>query len=519
MSDRRKFVFIGNCQAFNIGASEYMHPYSVENIKCSSMCVTPGQSLERAKEFMLRHFSEHEYKMFGFLGQIAIQPSRDDMKLDEADAIIVSMFPEDACYMHNDLNFTMMISAYDLFKKKPEFESIVRQEFERIDLCQDGASYFKRFKQFLLDIRASNGSAPLFIIKRTSLFPLLSPHPTSLLFCWDSMWHSADQYLEEIQSQCENVHIVSLDHILAGMLSDEEDIQGYFPRLSVSHYLNDERSVFDFYLNTEYLAQEIWDRAALLIIQKTEKPQKDVLSDETIPIVWFEKRKPRIPDIDDIEELIRSGRILSFEKALSILMMMFPEEHTDILLKNKACIAIDYRPLDTLKTFIYLFPTPEMVSVVEFLENKIRNCTYENPSFKPYYLDRIDGMKRYLGYADKCFEFMEPFGNIALWGASGKGRAVLSLFRQLGMSSRLVGFIDSNESLTGTSVEGLRVYHPDDMLQTTCDSIMITSIKENEIIDQFSKMDLNKKPSLISFPDDFKIFVSVHVEKNHRMNF
>ncbi len=506
---RKSICFLGNCQAFNISGSEFFSGQSVKDIRCSTLSFSPEYSFKQTKKYLLKIISEETYKMLGFMGLLSIQPSLNDITASNCKAIVCSMFPEEECYIHKSKKFILKINSDQIFKHAPLFRSTFHQEFKKIPIIYSTTEYFHKLKQFIIQLRGINADVPIFIIQRLSLFPFIWPPPKSLLPCWEDSWQNADTLLANITNTIQNTRILSLDKIAASICRTNPEKKSFIPRISSEYQFAKTSVKISFYSNTEYLDQSIWDYAALELIRLiSAKPP--VYSTEKIPTKWHATSNVNIPDLKEIEKMISTGNNLLFEKAISFLLLLWPEDHSQLIVKNKRSIQIDYRPLETLKKYIYLNPSINFIPLIDFLEQETSRKYKQNKSFTNYYKKTLTSLRKYIAYGCKKFDFIEQFQRILLWGAGGRGTEVIRLLKQLNIAQNIIGFIDSAPAVQDKTKNGLTIYNPDNLQTIQCDAIIITSSFKKEIMNQFDKLDFSSKPSLITLPVDLERYAIIH---------
>ena len=96
----------------------------------------------------------------------------------------------------------------------------------------------------------------------------------------------------------------------------------------------------------------------------------------------------------------------------------------------------------------------------------------------------------------ELFEFISD-KEVIIWGARMTGIGAL---RQLTKQNiKIIDFVDSDLSLVGKNVHGFEVHHPSDLkkildLHEKAIILVAVSLKEEEILSQFQKMDIKNIP-------------------------
>ena len=103
----------------------------------------------------------------------------------------------------------------------------------------------------------------------------------------------------------------------------------------------------------------------------------------------------------------------------------------------------------------------------------------------------------------ELFDFISD-KRIIIWGARMTGIGALRQLKEKNLD--VISFIDSDLSLVGKLVHGLEVYHPNNIkkvLEKNKNVIILVavSLKEEEILNQFQKMDIKNLP-VVSFYDE-----------------
>ena len=94
--------------------------------------------------------------------------------------------------------------------------------------------------------------------------------------------------------------------------------------------------------------------------------------------------------------------------------------------------------------------------------------------------------------------------NVLIWGARMTGIGALRQLKKKNIT--VLNFIDSDNALVGKFVHGLKVYHPNQLSELVKNHedlviLIAVSIKENEILNQISKLNIMTVP-IVSFFDD-----------------
>jgi MoaA/NifB/PqqE/SkfB family radical SAM enzyme len=112
----------------------------------------------------------------------------------------------------------------------------------------------------------------------------------------------------------------------------------------------------------------------------------------------------------------------------------------------------------------------------------------------------------------ELFEFISD-KEVIIWGARMTGIGAL---RQLTKQNiKIIDFVDSDLSLVGKNVHGFEVHHPSDLkkildLHEKAIILVAVSLKEEEILSQFQKMDIKNIP-VISFYDEMAPYYTVDI--------
>jgi len=102
---------------------------------------------------------------------------------------------------------------------------------------------------------------------------------------------------------------------------------------------------------------------------------------------------------------------------------------------------------------------------------------------------------------------------IIIWGARMTGIGALRQLKDKNLE--VLSFIDSDLSLVGKSVHGFEVYHPNNIKKILDKNknviiLVAVSLKEEEILKQFQKMDINNLP-VVSFYDEMAPYYTVDI--------
>jgi MoaA/NifB/PqqE/SkfB family radical SAM enzyme len=112
----------------------------------------------------------------------------------------------------------------------------------------------------------------------------------------------------------------------------------------------------------------------------------------------------------------------------------------------------------------------------------------------------------------ELFEFISE-KEVIIWGARMTGIGALRQLKKKDI--KVIDFVDSDRSLVGKHVHGFEVHHPDDLkkiLDLHKDAIILVavSLKEEEILSQFQKMDIKNIP-VVSFYDEMAPYYTVDI--------
>jgi MoaA/NifB/PqqE/SkfB family radical SAM enzyme len=102
---------------------------------------------------------------------------------------------------------------------------------------------------------------------------------------------------------------------------------------------------------------------------------------------------------------------------------------------------------------------------------------------------------------------------VIIWGARMTGIGALRQLKKKNI--KILNFIDSDLALAGKSVHGLHVYHPNELkkiinLDENIIILLAVALKEEEILNQFKKMDIKNIP-LISFNDETAPYYTIDI--------
>jgi len=112
----------------------------------------------------------------------------------------------------------------------------------------------------------------------------------------------------------------------------------------------------------------------------------------------------------------------------------------------------------------------------------------------------------------ELFEFISE-KEVIIWGARMTGIGALRQLKKKDI--KVIDFVDSDRSLVEKHVHGFEVHHPDDLkkiLDLHKDAIILVavSLKEEEILSQFQKMDIKNIP-VVSFYDEMAPYYTVDI--------
>ena len=112
----------------------------------------------------------------------------------------------------------------------------------------------------------------------------------------------------------------------------------------------------------------------------------------------------------------------------------------------------------------------------------------------------------------EIFEFVSN-KKVLIWGARMTGIGALRKLKEKNIE--ILNFVDSDQALVGKFVHGFKVHHPAELknilnLNKNVAILIAVSLKEDEILNQLKKMEINNVP-VVSFLDKMAPYYTVDI--------
>lgn len=111
-------------------------------------------------------------------------------------------------------------------------------------------------------------------------------------------------------------------------------------------------------------------------------------------------------------------------------------------------------------------------------------------------LIQVNGSEKERGIAEDSImykrfnEVFSKFKRVALWGAGGRGKAVMEYIQEFGEEDKVIGFFDSDPKTWDKQIKGKIVYNPVQYQEISPNAVIITSHAEEAITNSLNKLSL-----------------------------
>lgn len=497
---------LGNCQAESIYKVLTRRGVKATFFLMNSLLINEnGRSIPLYEDHFCKFLGKTKSQL-RLYGNISCNPSLDDIEASKPSAIVITMFHDCANYQHRLEKYCIYFNT-QIFYNFSEVMNFIRSEFDGRKQITD--NYVQHFVRLLELIRDRFPGIEIIVVRR------MSPDifDDTLCFSWVKDW--ADNY-KSITSilfkHCKRlkIQVIDMDDIVLKLQKT-----GCPPeRLFTDHVLIKKKKsgleLFSCRRDIEHASEVLWYKIGddvqnrLKLASKSDCEHVNQLG-STVK--------------NSLMECLKSTNHHDVFSGVAGLFVKLPENHTQLLIDCNDSMPLGKKDLLMIVRAYFLFNPNALVPKwcdahrEKALEawNGENNLTLE----QQYYLKMLETAKKQNTYFLKkenrrsisCQGKMTrngfvltlrghvPIFNsdyieltrhavcpIYLWGAGGRGRAVLAHFLKAGLTSRVIGFIDSNEALDGKIIDGKPVIHYTKTPENNQASVVICTIHEYEVL-------------------------------------
>ncbi|QJB57242.1 SGNH/GDSL hydrolase family protein [Pseudodesulfovibrio sp. zrk46] len=387
--------FLGNCQADFVSRTMADKGFDTTyRVLASPLTYTshPGQIPPVLAE-TVKSFGLGDY----FLGRELINQFCPVTKDEAPELIVLSMFHENVpLFLHNEEEFIFYMDTNAL----TEVPAAMLWAQENCRMFQPNpVGYLKRFKDMLEQLRKDVPKVPIVILGRLSPYPAFGPAPYSYLEKWEEFWLSAKEEMAEWPSTMENVHILEMDRVFAGIWTESETaIESHCPFLKLELEETDGQITG---LHARRDIEHIGPMPARLadkLIQFQKNGRIEYEDSETVPRGWH--RQWRMSKLDD-EAMLRklvSGANYQCAEAIGSFFLDLSRDRTALLVQARERMPVCHNTLHMIKAYSRIFPNPDLAVWCEAHRRLAESFMDNGPIYQQVYLKRIDEIQhRVLG--------------------------------------------------------------------------------------------------------------------------
>ncbi len=388
--------------------------------------------LSKAKDRIRRVLGDAGLMKAQNKGHFYLLPSLDDIVSLRPQKIVLTFpqeyrrHPADAPEIHipdSEGRFETLASL-----KKLE-EDVGPLQYNRLRTGRTLSSYFDNVSDMLMRLRKALPDVPIILVKRLSHLDHYGPNPFSWLHFWANGWREGYERIARLQRHIGLCHVIDYDKIMASMISSGRTVNEF---TGMTFFIDGEGS--DATLRIGRDLEHLHPRFLADAYDEIQNPTFEPLP-ASWPPPWGEEllRQP------SQAESLPAERLLPFSGAAVPFARSFLSDNFPIPWKNI-----------TMRLLVVPFCDAQSIAVREIDEQTVM---------------------RYLGDKRK----------VVLYGAGGRGRQLLAFLQETAPTCEILGFIDSNPKLVGSTVAGLTVYDLQGGLATGAEVIIPASYAIHEI--------------------------------------
>lgn len=384
--------FLGNCQMDFLGrelkTAGYPCTYRVLASPFtynSSPGVIPEELAAMDAKFGLEKFYHdrklsHQFQM--------ITPDDPQPQL-----IVINLFHENSpLFVHGADKYIFFVNPA-AWENQPEFEVWMKDNCGVVQ-AKPG-SYLKRYREMLGNLRERFPEVPIVVVSRLSHYPAFGPDPYSYLDAWSDIWRTARPVLKSWESEIDDLTVVELDRIFAGIWSkSEKKIEAHCPFLKFE--LTEENNTITGLhasRDVEHIGS-MWSVLAGKIEQFLKEGRIEYSEDEVVPDEWLRPWQPEKFPEDKLIEMLSSGANYQCARAIGSFFLDLGKDYTELLAKTAEFTPVCHNTLHMIRTYARIWPNPVLAHWCQVHRNAAAQFTANGPIYTQEYIEKIDEMER-----------------------------------------------------------------------------------------------------------------------------
>lgn len=385
--------FLGNCQMDFLSRSMAKLGYDGQyRVLASPVTYTssPGKIPEKLKYFDQKiGFSDYCYGR-SLRNQFEMISSADQ----EPSLIVMNLFHENSpLFIHNNDKYIFFTDP-KIWDKNPEIEQWMKSEFGMIRT--NPANYLKRYHDMLEQFLKRFPHVPVILVQRLSHYPAFGPDPFSYLEGWNDIWPGASEIIHGWELEYENLHLIELDKIFAGIWNkSEKKIEAHCPFLKFDlKEENDRITELHASRDVEHIGS-MWPVLADKISAFMENGK--IIYDETenIPPEWYTQWHPEVLSRAEMLKMLSSGANYHCARAIGSFFLDFNTDYTDLLLQTCELTPVCHNTLHMIKTYGRIHRTPALAIWCKAHRKLAETFTANGPLYQQDYLNRITEIENF----------------------------------------------------------------------------------------------------------------------------
>ncbi len=389
--------FLGNCQMDFLGRalrrSGYPCTYRVLASPFtynSSPGVIPEELAAMDRKFDLSKYY-HDRKLLHQFQMIGPEDVRPEL-------IVLNLFHENSpLFVHVADKYIFFVNA-ESWKEYPEFEQWMKANCGIVQAKPEG--YLKRYREMLGNLRQNFPEVPIIVVSRLSHYPAFGPDPYSYLEGWDRLWQTAGSLLKSWESELENLTVIELDRIFAGIWNGkgaEQKIEAHCPFLKFElTEENDSITGLHASRDVEHIGS-MWPVLARKIDRFLKEGQIEYSVEENVPEEWLRPWEPEKFPEDQLLRMLASGSNYLCARAVGSFFLDLGKDYTELLARTAEFTPVCHNTLHMIKTYSRIWPNPVLAHWCQVHRVNAAAFSANGPLYTQDYLDRIDEIEKFVG--------------------------------------------------------------------------------------------------------------------------
>lgn len=308
--------------------------------------------------------------------------------------IVMNLFHENSpLFIHNEHKYIFFVDP-KIWGDYPDFEGWMKSSFGMIRA--NPATYLKRYRDMLELFLKHFPRTPVVIVQRLSHYPAFGPEPYSYLEGWNDIWRCAGEILRGWEEDFDNVHLVELDRVFAGIWnSSEKKIEAHCPFLKFElQEENDRVTGLHASRDVEHIGS-MWPVLGRKISAFMESGRIEYSEFERVPDEWFDGWKPDFPNREKMIEMLSSGANYLCARAVGAFFLDLQNDFTDLLVQTRQYTPVCHNTLHMIKTYGRIHRNPALALWCKAHREAAAAFTANGPLYQQDYLNRIDEIERF----------------------------------------------------------------------------------------------------------------------------